>query len=61
MHLDIALDNLREAERRRQAEDNNVTYWALQARKDGATGQAIGEMLGMSKQAAQKRYDRKLF
>ena len=55
------LIELARADQRRSVEEANVTYRALEARRAGASWREIGAELGMTKQAAQKRYDRKLF
>lgn len=55
-----ALCNLASLERQRQSLDARTTATALEARAAGASWGDIGRMLGMTKQAARKRYDRRL-
>lgn len=54
------LHRVRIHELRRRQKENLLTVLVLEARDAGASWGQIGRMLGMSKQAAQKRYDRRL-
>lgn len=56
-----ALHILRCNDRARSMAEDTVTAQVVTARKAGASWREIGEQLGITKQAAQKRYDRKPF
>jgi hypothetical protein len=53
-----ALDALRVAAERRDAAEASISAMVALARIEGQSWQKIGDCIGMSKQATQKRYDR---
>lgn len=56
-----ACNHIETIERERQRLDDLITARVADARRYGASWSQIGGALGISKQAAQKRYDRRLF
>lgn len=58
---DAACNHIASIEKERQRLDDLITTRVAHARRYGASRSQIGRALGMSKQAAQKRYDRRLF
>jgi hypothetical protein len=55
------LDQIEARQRRMTSLDQAQHADALSARENGASWSQIGAAIGITKQAAQKRYDRRLF